>query len=251
MDKEQTWVDRRAKLFEAGDYPDKGLTVTQDDLDRLSKTFDLPVPVLIEHANNPLEIGYLTDVESNHGELFGTLTLTREANDLVEASQAHALSLGLDSNLTQIQEVSLVKNPRVATARMFTGEVLEPQVDWKTEYERLKALESQRDARHRLQALVQEGRLLPVQLPFAEALIGQAGSVQFDGETRPLSHIVLSLLESAPAHTLLREHAPGATGGPTLPPDEQAFYDRYFAGLSIEDIARNRTQSTPLNHGTL
>ncbi|MCH7903160.1 MAG: hypothetical protein IH944_01180 [Armatimonadetes bacterium] len=40
----------------------------------------------IEHATSPLELGYLTSVEADDGELFGTVALSAEANDLTEGT---------------------------------------------------------------------------------------------------------------------------------------------------------------------
>ena len=241
LEREQTWVDRKAKLFEAGDYPDKGVSVTEETLGLLAKSFDLPVPVLIEHAKSPLQIGYLTDVRAEGSELFGTLSLTKEANELIEMSGAHALSLGLSPDLCTIQEVSLVKKPRIASARLFTGEVFAAEPDWKSEYESLRGRLDSQHAISRIDGLLAEGRMIPAQVPFANALIAQNGSVEFDGEAVPVSRLVLSLLEVSPKHALFHEHAPQGNGaGSKMDLDERAFYDRYFAGLNIEDIARNR-----------
>jgi len=241
LEREQTWVDRKAKLFEVGDYPDKGVKVSEGTLDQLAKSFDLPVPVLIEHAKSPLQIGFLTDVQADGKELFGTLSLTKEANELIEMSGAHALSLGLSPDLCSIQEVSLVKKPRIASARVFTGEVFAEEPDWKSEYESLRGRVDIQHASSRIDGLLAEGRMIPAQVPFAQALIAQSGTVEFDGETVPIAQLVVSLLEVSPKHALFQEHAPQGSGsGLTLDPDERAFYDRYFAGLSIEDIARNR-----------
>ncbi len=44
------------------------------------------MPLLIEHATSPLELGYLTSVEADGGELFGTVALSAEANVLIEKS---------------------------------------------------------------------------------------------------------------------------------------------------------------------
>ena len=91
----ETWIERRAKLFHTGDFPDKGVTITQETLGALVRSFSEPVPVLIEHAESPLELGFLTSVEAIGDELFGTISLTPEANALVERSGARGLSLGL------------------------------------------------------------------------------------------------------------------------------------------------------------
>lgn len=244
LDKEQTWVDRRAKLFEVGEYKDKGVSVTVETLQLLVDTFDLPVPILIEHAKSPLQMGYLTHVQSEGDELFGTLSLTKEANDLVEMSGAHSLSLGLNSALTEIEEVSIVKNPRVPTARLFTGRVFAMETDWKAEYEALQGELSKQFTKRRIEELVAEGRVVPAQVPFANALLESSERVTFDGESVPVPSLLVSLLESGHRHSLFTEHAP-AGAGPShqLPVEEQEFYDRYFSGLSLEDIARNRRQA--------
>ncbi|MFY9234652.1 MAG: hypothetical protein WAO58_09355 [Fimbriimonadaceae bacterium] len=115
------WIERSAKLFETGDYPDKGVTITIENLNALADGFGEPVPVLIEHADSPLELGFLTGVQALGEELFGTVSLTPEANSLVERSGARALSLGLSPDLTAIREVSLVRNPRVESAQLYSG----------------------------------------------------------------------------------------------------------------------------------
>jgi hypothetical protein len=245
LDRVQTWVDRRAKLFEAGDYPDKGVTVSTEALQHLAQTFDLPVPVLIEHAKSPLQIGYLTDVRAEGVELFGTVALTKEANELIEASGAHALSLGLSPDLGSIKEVSLVKTPRVPSARLFTGEVFSQETDWKAEFEKLRDNLEVQEGVTRIDGLLAEGRLVPAQVPFAKALVAAGTAVEFDGGSVPVGRLVLSLLENAPKHRLFSEFAPaGQISGPGFEPDEKAFYDRYFAGLSLADIARHRSPNT-------
>src|SRR5437667_10816650 len=82
-DETPQWKDRRAKLFEIGEYEDKGLSVAQPDLHSLAANFDMPVPILVEHVEHPLRLGYLTHVEAAGPELFGILALTPEADELV------------------------------------------------------------------------------------------------------------------------------------------------------------------------
>lgn len=50
------WRDRRAKLFEIGEYDDRGLRVTQEDVVRLAQSFDSPVPILVEQVETPLRL---------------------------------------------------------------------------------------------------------------------------------------------------------------------------------------------------
>ncbi len=236
----QTWIERGAKLFEAGEYPDKGLSVTSSDLVRLQESFDLPVPILIEHAHSPLQLGYLTDVRAQGSELFGTVALTKEANDLLEASGARSLSIGLESDLSAIQELSLVANPRIASAKLFHGEVLAPPTDLQERCQRLEAELHDRESEAALTSMVDQGQLLPAQVPFAKALLGVPGVVSFDGASVPVRQLAMSLLQAGRPHGLLAEHAPGGRAPADLAPDERAFYDRYFSGLSLEEIAKNR-----------
>ena len=118
------WVRRRAKLFEAGDYPDKGISVSDADLAALVEGFSGPVPVLIEHSESPLELGFLTEVSREGRELHGTVSLSTEADALVRRSGARGLSLGLAPDLRSIREVSLVRRPRVSGAGFFSEDLL-------------------------------------------------------------------------------------------------------------------------------
>src|SRR5690606_37678542 len=56
--------------------------------------------------------------------LFGRLAFTQAAWDLLKESGAKALSLGLDRETLAIREVSLVRFPRIASARVFSDTAL-------------------------------------------------------------------------------------------------------------------------------
>lgn len=243
LDGEVAWTERRAKLFEAGDFPDKGVTITVATLKQLEKNFDLPVPVLIEHAASPLELGYLIDVEAAGNELFGTIALTVEADALVEKSGAHALSLGLSPELDQIREVSLVRNPRVPDARLFFAGALEGTVEWQARYEALQEQIRTESAERQAEALVREGRLTPAQLPFAVALLQAEDHVRFGRERKPVSRLFAQFVEARPPSTLFGELAPNTLADPStalLLPEEAEFYRRYFPDVSLDQIAAKR-----------
>lgn len=241
------WIDRRAKLFQAGDYPDKQLVVTQQALDALAATFDLPAPLLIEHARSPLELGYLTHVERIGDELFGSLALTKEANDLVERSGARSLSLGLSSDLSQIREVSLVRNPRVADARLFCeGPVFHAELetlDWRARFRALEAEIQRKACQEEAQELVRQGRIVPAQREIAEALLARSDVIEFGVGFRPISELVRTLLERAAPRGLFAECAPDAQARaePSASPDEAAFYERHFPGVPLTEILRRKT----------
>lgn len=241
-----TWVDRRAKLFEAGDYPDKGVKVTREDLLRLAESFDLPVPVLIEHAMTPLEIGFLTEVDAVGDELFGTLSLSEEADALIERSGAKQLSLGLSADLAEIREVSLVRNPRVESARMFGSDLqFWAELDatpWRARFEALEAKSRQDEARRQVSEWIKAGKLLPSQVAFAEAILLFDGSVRFDGESKPLAAIFRDFVGRQPSHGLFAELAPGGGGSSEalFLPEEAEFYRKHFPDVGLDVIAARR-----------
>lgn len=224
---EAGWIERRAKLFEAGDYPDKGVSITPESLERIAREFSGPVPVLVEHSPSPLRIGELVRVEARGGELFGTLRLSREANALIERSGARALSLGLSPDLARIEEVSLVAHPRVPSARLF-GEASASGA----------GSDDERLAEH-----VRQGRLLPAQVPYARALLRCAGTVEFGAARSTVRALVLALLERQAPHALFAQtplSAPSDSGESALPPEEAEFYRRHFPDLGLDEIARHR-----------
>jgi hypothetical protein len=243
------WIERRAKLFEAGDYPDKGVTVTPETLSALQQSFDAPVPVLIEHAHSPLELGYLTAVEAVGRELFGTVALTTEANALVERSGARSLSLGLSPDLASICEVSLVSEPRVASARLFSGLLSEAMPSIPAEPQSNHVTDdghfSQRPAPGaEVARLIQEGRLLPAQAPFAEALLARREPVEFDGRRVSVGQLLLAMIERQPPRPLFAELAPVPTADLSqalMVPEEAEFYRRHFPDISLEEIAKRKS----------
>lgn len=243
------WVDRRAKLFESGEYPDKGVSVTDAQLAVIASRFTEPVPVLIEHAESPLELGYLTHVEAVGNELFGTISLTAEANALAERSGARSLSIGLTGDLGQIREVSLVRAPRVVDARLFSESPcfclpqcgLEPNfVNWRQRAEELERKMHDDWAKRQVQAFVASGRLTPAQAPIAEAIMRVSDRIEFDGDSAHVAKLFVDLLELRPGLRLFGELAPNANAeaaAVALLPEEAEFYRRHFPDVALSEIA--------------
>lgn len=246
------WVERRAKLFEAGDYPDKGVKVTPLDLATMVSNFDLPVPVWIEHAESPLELGYLTEVSVEKGELFGTLSLTTEANSLIERSGARSLSIGLSADLQQIREVSLVRFPRVKTAQLFDDSLrfdiqVDFGVDWRAKYEDAMRRQKKDVAQDQVAKWVASGKITPAQAPFASALLVEETGVEFDGGLTSIRDLVSKLIAAQPRHGMMGEHAPQPiedTSSVLMLPEEAAFYRKHFPDVSLESIAAKRAVGT-------
>ncbi|MBE3040409.1 MAG: hypothetical protein IMZ62_16560, partial [Chloroflexi bacterium] len=118
-------VERDAKLFEAGDYPDKELNVTEDDLDTMVANHT-ESPIRIEHSDTPFDgaLGVLKGVYRKGKELFGKLAFTDAAWGLIKETGQRALSLGVKRDKSGIAEVSLVKEPRIADAQVFSDGVV-------------------------------------------------------------------------------------------------------------------------------
>lgn len=229
------WIERSAKLFEAGDYPDKGMSVCEEQLLALQQAFDLPVPLLIEHASSPLELGYLTDVRVQGRELYGTVTLTSEANALVERSGARSLSLGLSQELDRIAEVSLVQNPRVPSARLFregptfSGELLD---------------RPEADAADLARKWMREGLIRPCQEPYVRALLS-AGEpdARFGHAGLSPRWLITKFVSLQQPHGMFEQRAPAKPpledySNQLLMPEEAEFYRRYFPDVSLDEIAR-------------
>lgn len=246
---DERWIERRAKLFEAGEYPDKDLTVTSEQLAALCQNFGEPVPVLIEHASSPLELGFLTSVEAIGNELFGQVSLTPEANALIERSGARSLSIGIAPDLSRIVEVSLVENPRVPSAKLFAGSLQffgslsDSEAGWKERFHALQESLIVRAAEEAADRFVREGRLLPCQRPLASALLAHEEAVRFGTGMRPVRDLLLEMLSLQPPHSLFKEHAPASTedhSAVLMMPEEAEFYRKHFPGVELSEIAKRR-----------
>ncbi len=243
-----TWVERRAKIFEAGVYPDKGVTVTAEDLATMVANFDLPVPILIEHAESPLELGYLTEVAVEGQELFGTLSLTTEANNLIEKSGARSLSVGLTPDLRQIREVSIVRFPRVKSAQLFDDSMrfetpVEFGIDWRAKYEDAVRLRKHHDANQQVAKWVEGGLVTPAQAPFVSALLVEDSGVEFNGSLVPVRDLVAKMIGAQPKHSMFGEIVRSSGEDDSLSsmlPEEAAFYRKHFPDVSLKSIAEKR-----------
>ena len=114
-------IEREAKLFEAGSYPDRGIEVSEEDLDRIIANTS-EAPVRIEHSATPFDgaLGVLKSVYRKGRELFGRLCFTQAAWELIKAANAKRLSVAILKDKSGIAEVSLVREPRVADAAVFS-----------------------------------------------------------------------------------------------------------------------------------
>ncbi|MBV6503512.1 MAG: hypothetical protein AKCLJLPJ_01584 [Fimbriimonadales bacterium] len=229
------WRDRRAKLFEIGEYDDRGLRVTQEDVVRLAQSFDSPVPILVEHVETPLRLGYLTQVEAAGGELFGNLALTPEADDLIEKSGAKSLSISVSRDLDRIFEVSIVANPRIESARLFCEDFRQTSLarDARREVVMLRRELDEAKANALVESLLREGRIAPVSRDAAMRLLASARAAGCFEQAE-------AFFTSLPKAIQFGEVAPAAK--PANLPDEVAqFYRTHFPDLDLSEIEKRRT----------
>ncbi len=266
-------MERDAKLFEAGEYPDRGLTVTEAHLDQLVQSFTDAAPVLLEHLAGGWVVGSLKRVWKRGKELFGRVQLLPEAAALIQRLGIRGLSVGLTPDLQRILEVSVTAAPRVADARLWSDacrftahwvapeagegeeqmneesvvgaeETPQPSVSAPTDASRVDA---ERDAL--LTGWMQRGRLTPAAAPYARALLQATGTmVRFGEESLDAATLFRKLMEAMPALDLYSERAL------TVPDDDMPFTDEQRAWLlrhwgdvplkTLAEAARERQEET-------
>ncbi|MCE5314501.1 MAG: hypothetical protein ABFD49_08700 [Armatimonadota bacterium] len=208
-------IERDAKLFEAGDYPDRGIDITEADLDLLIEgTHD--APVRIEHCATPFDgaLGVLKSVYRRGKELFGRLCFTRAAWDLIMEANAKRLSVAIKKDKSGIAEVSLVREPRIADAAVFSADEVirleqsEIALDMEfsaspgdPELGNLRAELAERNADIAIDRLKRAGKLAPASEVFARALLRNEDSsvVTFGGSPTLVSQVFRWFLESQPS----------------------------------------------------
>lgn len=115
-------------IFRAGEYKDKGITVTQDHIRQIVENFDGPVPLMSEHEDSligraiQMDGGYLVKVwaENDNTELHGEID-TPGWLDVALRNIKKSVSVGLAAFGTKIVEISLVNYPRVADAAVYSA----------------------------------------------------------------------------------------------------------------------------------
>ena len=248
-------VERDARLFTAGSYPDVGIEITEADLDRMAEEHR-PVPIKIEHTDSPLELGTVTKLWRVGKDLFGRLAFTAPAWSLVQACGAKKLSAAVRRDKAGLVEVSLVRSPRVAGAAIFGAEPVEFQFeieeggDDMTEAraaefsKRIAELERElgrRDVDLRIESLKRAGKLAPAAEEMARALLS-AGSGQVvtfsDGESKSVAETFLAFLETQPKVIEFSELAEGAEEPVGM--SEAGLEMCAKLGISPEAVAKHR-----------
>ncbi len=269
------WIQREARLMEAGVYPDKGVVITEAHLDALVRAFRAPAPILVEHRPSPLLLGWLVRVWRRGDALYGQLALFPEADALLRRLRLRGLSVGLSRDLSRLLEVSITASPRIPSARLFhqptlartadalnalrpafpnpdeevfrleTMEIHESTADapsYQAALEsRVRALEAElrrREAREQVQQWSLRGQLPPALAPIAEAILLQGDApVQFSGATTSVAELFRQFVNSLPPQHLLTELAPTPDyETPQFSADALEFLRRAFPDISPAEI---------------
>jgi len=177
-----------AQLFRADAYPDKGVTITPEDLDGICKRFSAsgqPVPIRLEHIETPLDpLGHVVALHREGDLLFGTLAFPVGLYSHIQERRADKVSLGLhvveDENGKgyQMKECSLVFTPRVQGAGFLSPDQIAT----------------------RLASLQASGKITPAMVaPAAKLFSLGGGSLQFsDGSQANLSALLDELFLASP-----------------------------------------------------
>ncbi len=233
-----TTIEREAKLFEAGSYPDRGIEVTEEDLDRIIANTS-EAPVRIEHSATPFDgaLGVLKSVYRKGKELFGKLSFSQAAWELIKAANAKRLSVAILKDKSGIAEVSLVREPRVADAAVFSIDNMVPFGETELALEepehahtshmshashepvegaevvRLRRELADKEADRCIDDLKRAGKLAPAAEVFARAILrsDDTSVITFGDQPTPISQVFRWFLESQPKVIEFSELAPAAS----------------------------------------
>lgn len=114
-------VLRTGKVFECGDYPDKGFTLTEQEADAAIAAFT-PVPNDLEHKPTILDgaLGQLRSVSRKGKDIFGTVAIPKWLNDTLGNSPLK-VSLAFNKATKQIVGNALTIDPRVKDAQLVAA----------------------------------------------------------------------------------------------------------------------------------
>lgn len=246
-------VEREAKLFEAGSYPDKGLEVSEEQLQVLVESFRAPVPLVVEHLSHGWQIGQLKRLWRRGRELFGRLALLPEAEALLKRLGIRGISVAVTPDLQRIVEVSVTATPRVADARLlsavaFSGEILWTEVsaleqDMEALLRRAETAEfalRERQVEETLQRWLRQGKLTPAVREMAKTLLLQGTQlVTFAGGDVSVAEVFARFVEALPPVVRFGEVAPVGEQEHSLSAEEEAFLRKYWGDFSPEQIAEH------------
>ena len=224
---EEMLSERPARLLEAGEYPDKALSLTESDLDDIVARFTAGLPVKVEHMDSPLDpLGRVQRVWREGNTLFGVLAFPEDLAGFLRRRGAAKLSVGLSREPLALLEVSLVLKPRVASAALME-EGGRPVEALSAEIVRLRAALSAREADAQVAMLKTQGRIVPASEAAARALLlSNETSVLMAGGPEPVSAVFRRFLDAQPPVVRLGETAPAGESFDGFTQYEHTFLSR-------------------------
>lgn len=246
-------IERDAKVFEAGEYPDKGITITESDLDVIVKEFE-SVPVMVEHTATPLDpIGMVKSIWRNGRSLFGRLAFPQEIAAFIEKRGIKKLSAAFTRSPLRLAEISIVVSPRVADAALFNDDeksvlgVNEGMKIDETGYRQMQAeindlrfSMKQKEVEDRLTALKAAGKVVPASESYArEILLKGDGKIAFADSILTVSELFDRFLEAQPQVVTFGESAIVEANGceASLSPEDEEMIAQL--GISKEQLTRH------------
>ena len=111
-----------AKLFEAGEYPDKSYEMTPEELWAAAESFSAPVPIDLEHTPTVLDgkLGEVRSVRVDGDELRGAVAIPKWLNSLLEDGK-RKVSCEWDRATKTLKKLSIVEHPRIADAALMAA----------------------------------------------------------------------------------------------------------------------------------
>jgi hypothetical protein len=119
LESDATSVVREGKIFVAGDYPERGFTLSDAELLEAAGGF-VPIPIKLQHVDTPLDgkLGALESLRVVGSTLFGRARLPLWLDRLVPEKR---VSCGWDRATKRLTELSLVTEPRIADAVLYAA----------------------------------------------------------------------------------------------------------------------------------
>ncbi len=252
---EEMRSERPARLLEAGDYPDKQLSLTESDLDAIVSRFSSAVPVKVEHTDSPLDpVGRVLRVWREGNALLGMLAFPDDLAGFLRRRGAGKLSVGLSREPLALLEVSLVLRPRVASAALLAAGSLSSEiVQLRAALSAREAEVSAREVDLQVSALKAAGRIVPASEAAARALLGsEAATVQMaDGVPEPVASVFRRFLAAQPPGVIFGDLAPSAEDFGSFTQTEHTFLSKLGVDSAQVEALLNeerRTTQKEKNH---
>lgn len=201
-------TERDAVLLECCDLPDKGITLSETELDGIVSRFTGPVPLKLEHIDTPLgDLGTVKRIWREGKQILGQIVLRADVAGLVRSRGCKGLSCGLSLKPLSLSELSLVLKPRVQAAVLLSD-------DDAAELVRLRAEVVTQRVNAQIADLKRAGKITPATEGAARVLLG-AGDAELvtlaEGGSQAVSEAFMAYLSAQPAVVILSEMAPDAT----------------------------------------